>query len=305
MGKKSAKERQLKAAGLSGPGLPERSIVDTVRLEDGTEVPVGKPAGVSDEQYQQVLQHLKANPDQAKHQLQQTQQMLSSNPMMVQGLLAQQQMLKDPDAAKRMAQLQDDPELADMFEDIRSKGPEALSKYWDDTEIMSKISKKVEALKIAQPGTSGNAGPTDGTVPKPVKAVTVKSIHDAAKVGDATVILKFVEADGSCMNSKDARGISALGVAVGFNRLEAVKTLLASGADANICDPKGNTPLHYACGYGRKECAELLISGGAGTEVRNSDGQTPLDVAELNKETHMVKFMREQVCGSDATDAYL
>jgi len=302
MGKKSAKERQMKATGLSGPGLPEQKKVNTVVLEDGTEVPVGRPAGVSDAQYEQVLQYLKANPAQAKEQLEKTREALSNNPMMVQSLLAQQHMMSNPEAAQGMARLKDDPEFAQMFEEIKKEGPDALMKYWDDTEMMSKISKKMEGARITPPAGSEGVAGSEG--PKKVKSVTVETIHDAAKVGDVAVLLKFIDADKKCVNSKDARGISPLGVAVGFNRIEAVKTLLASGADPNITDPKGNTPLHYACGYGRKECAELLLGSGATAGVENTDGQTPIAVAELNKETHMVKFMREQG-GSVSSDPYL
>ena len=50
------------------------------------------------------------------------------------------------------------------------------------------------------------------------------------------------------MNAKDGRGITALGVAVGFNRIPCVKALLAAGADVHLTDAKGSTVLHYAAG---------------------------------------------------------
>lgn len=55
-------------------------------------------------------------------------------------------------------------------------------------------------------------------------------------------------AEGADVNSKDARGITPLGVAVGFNKLPIVEALLEAGADVEAADPKGNTALHYAAG---------------------------------------------------------
>ena len=72
----------------------------------------------------------------------------------------------------------------------------------------------------------------------------------------------------------------------------------------------GNTPLHYACGYGRKEAAELLLGAGVDPAVQNKAGQTAFAVAELNKETGIIKFMQERglaggAAGEAAQDAFL
>ena len=72
-------------------------------------------------------------------------------------------------------------------------------------------------------------------------------MHDAAKVGDVEALKKFIE-KGDDVNEQDARGITPLGVAVGFNRIEAVECLLQNGANITITDKKGNTVLHYAAG---------------------------------------------------------
>ena len=44
------------------------------------------------------------------------------------------------------------------------------------------------------------------------------------------------------------RGITPLGVAVGFNRIAIVEALLEAGADVEKPDGRGNTVLHYAAG---------------------------------------------------------
>ena len=73
------------------------------------------------------------------------------------------------------------------------------------------------------------------------------TLHGAAKLGDAGAAAILL-ADGAQVDAKDARGITALGVAVGFNKIAVIKALLAAGADVRLTDAKGNTPLHYAAG---------------------------------------------------------
>ncbi len=73
------------------------------------------------------------------------------------------------------------------------------------------------------------------------------SLQDAAKVGDLEALKSMLE-NGADVNAADDRGITPLGVAVGFNRVPLVKQLLAAGADVQKPDRKGNTVLHYAAG---------------------------------------------------------
>lgn len=76
----------------------------------------------------------------------------------------------------------------------------------------------------------------------------VVSLHDAAKVGDVEALKRLLEG-GADVNAQDARGVTALGVAVGFNRLPVVTALLEAGADVSKVDRRGNTVLHYAAGW--------------------------------------------------------
>ena len=64
----------------------------------------------------------------------------------------QKMQAQSPERMEKMMQLKDDPELKEVFQDIQSNGPAAMEKYWDDTDLMSKIAKKMSALNVG-PGT--------------------------------------------------------------------------------------------------------------------------------------------------------
>ena len=49
---------------------------------------------------------------------------------------------------QKMMQLREDPELKDIFADIEANGAGAMEKYWDDTDLMSKISQKMAAMNM-------------------------------------------------------------------------------------------------------------------------------------------------------------
>ena len=54
--------------------------------------------------------------------------------------------------------LRGDPELSHMFDDVRANGASALKKYWEDTELMSKISARMRALQVGGEGGAGGSG---------------------------------------------------------------------------------------------------------------------------------------------------
>ena len=56
---------------------------------------------------------------------------------------------------------------------------------------------------------------------------------------------------GADVNKADGRGITALGLAVGYNKVPLVKVLIDGGADVTLTDAKGSTVLHYAAGQAR------------------------------------------------------
>jgi len=244
-------------------------------------------------QAQALLEYLRQNPEEAKKFHSQAQQILK-NPSLASAFLnmqnAAQAPMQSPEMAEKFAALKDDEDLKPVFEDVLANGPQAFAKYWDDTELMGKISAKMRAMGLSPPGPQGAAA---GAEPK-APAGPPTTLHAAAKAGDVEALNKLVE-EGKDVDEPNERGVSPLGIAVGFNRIEVIKALLAKGAKVDATDSQGNTAMHYACGYGRKDAAEVLAGVDADLEPKNKAGQTPRDVAGMNKEKAMVEWVKEAV----------
>lgn len=265
-----------------------RTEVDSITLPSGQRVPVAPPPGIDPAMYEQALEYLRTNPEAALQAQEQMKRM--GSPAMAQ---AATQQLQNPEYRKKMEQLREDPEFKSMFDDIASSGSSGMDRYWNDADLMTRISKKMAAMGIS---------PTPRPVSQPARQSSAPSkslpnLHDAAKAGDQELTKRLLE-EGAEVDGRDARGITPLGVAVGFNNIPVVQALLENGADVTLTDARGNTALHYAAGYGRKEAAEVLLSAGAVATVSNTDGQTPSQVAECNHEVVMVEYLARRLRGS-------
>ncbi|KAJ9513358.1 hypothetical protein QJQ45_001393 [Haematococcus lacustris] len=271
---------------------------------------------------QALLEYLKANPEAAKEVFSQAQQVLK-NPGMAQAFMnmqvraegaaagqrgqvegqaagqaeapaaaqaavpaGDQGAAQQPGMADKYQALKDDPDLKHVFDDVVKIGPSAFQKYWDDVDLMAKISAKMRALQVEP--SSAPSGLNSGRAPG--SAAPLTSLHDAAKAGDEAAVIRLLDA-GEKVDGKNERGITALGTAVGFNRVAVVSLLLSRGAEVDARDNQGNTALHYAAGYGRKEVAQLLLQVGADLAAVNKSGLTPCGAAAMNKETGMVSFL--------------
>merc|ERR1719221_1992540 len=117
------------------------------------------------------------------------------------------------------------------------------------------------------------------------------TLHEAAKMGDLKAVQQFHE-KGRPLDVQDSKGITALGYAIGANRIAVVKLLLDNRANPFAVDASGNSGLHYAAGYGRKELLEYLLKVGTSVTQTNSQGQTPLAVATQNKQADTMAVLR-------------
>lgn len=113
------------------------------------------------------------------------------------------------------------------------------------------------------------------------------SIFDAARMGTAQEVGKFLAADPKLIHAKTELGSTPLHIAATNSSPEIAKLLLSKGADINAKDNNGATPLHLAAFTGKKDVAELLLKSGAIADAKDNNGTTPLEYAErgMNYET--------------------
>merc|ERR1719223_1475356 len=136
-----------------------------------------------------------------------------------------------------------------------------------------------------------------GGLPKDLGPVLQKidetplTIHEAAKNGDLKAVQDYLGRK-KPLDAQDHKGITALGYAIGANRIAVVKLLLDSRANPFAVDASGNSGVHYAAGYGRKELVEYLLKVGVSVQQANAQGQTPLAVATMNKQAATMEVLR-------------
>ncbi len=63
------------------------------------------------------------------------------------------------------------------------------------------------------------------------------------------------------------------------NQLPALRTLLAAGAAVDATDARGNSALHMAVEARAHGTVEALLEAGADRTLRNREGRTPLELA--------------------------
>merc|ERR1711972_65623 len=113
-----------------------------------------------------------------------------------------------------------------------------IMKYYHDEELMLKFSKKMGGI------------PTE--LEETLKKIDEKPItfHEAAKQGDLKEVQEHLKKS-LPIDRHDHKGITALGYAIGANRIAVCKLLLDNRANPHAVDANGNSGLHYSAGYGR------------------------------------------------------
>ena len=102
-----------------------------------------------------MKKYVESNPDTAK-----ALQGFAKNPEAMRGWLQTQAIAEhynakmssgDAPVQDRMKSLESDPELCPIFEDIKKNGLEAAMKYYQDEELMLKVSQKMGGLPTELP----------------------------------------------------------------------------------------------------------------------------------------------------------
>lgn len=258
---------------------------ETISLGDGTTMQLARVPGVDEETWNEMKAYLASNPDVAGKL-----RGFSKNPDAIRGWMQTQAIAQhyseklgaeDPACTGRIKALENDPELAPIFAEIKEGGIEAVMKFWNDEELMLKFSQKM------------------GGLPEELKPAMQKlyetplSLHEAARDGDLRACQEFIR-KGQPIDAQDSRGVTPLGYAIGKNRIAVVKLLLDGRANPHSVDARGNCGLHYAAGYGRKELVEYLVRTNANVNQVNAEGQTPVAAASINRQTAILEILRAQ-----------
>jgi len=265
-----------------------------ITLGDGSAVEMTRNEGVPDAIWNDVVKFVKENQAAVKKNPQIV-KLLSEHPEQVPMLM---KFTNDSDAIKnflqsqvlaasvaqdghqeKMQQLQQDPELKAMFDDIKTNGDQVIMKYLQDEELMRKVSQKM-----------------GGISPEMMKQLTSiqetsVSMHDAAKRGDLQRLQQFLK-EGKDVNSKDFKGVTPLGYAVGHDQLSVVKVLIDAKANVNEVDSAGNSSVHFAAGYGRVKVLEHLLARGVNHSKVNQMGLTPMGAAQQNNQQQAVAILQ-------------
>merc|ERR1719150_2173119 len=178
--------------------------------------------------------------------------------------------------------LERSPDFAHIFEDIKRGGAQAAMANYNNEPLMLKLSRAM------------------GGIPDEVKPVLEKihknpvTIQEACKMGDSKSVKDFLNAPGTDIEAKDAKGISCLGYAIGANRIAIVKLLMDKKANPQSVDTSGGSGVHYAAAYGRKDLLEFLIKSGGNVNKKNTAGQTPLALATKNKQAATIDVLKSK-----------
>lgn len=116
---------------------------------------------------------------------------------------------------------------------------------------------------------------------------------DAARRGD-TAMLKEFAGIGYDLNTRDAKGYTALILAAYHGQADAVELLLAAGANACAEDLRGNTALMGAVFKGELRIARRLMAAGCQPDKPNNAGQTAAMYAALFQRTEILQALVQQ-----------
>ncbi|MFN8006706.1 MAG: ankyrin repeat domain-containing protein [Terriglobia bacterium] len=110
----------------------------------------------------------------------------------------------------------------------------------------------------------------------------------AAEQGDTAAVRKIL-ASGGAINSRDARGRTAVMAATHGNHVATVKALIEAGADINLRDNMKDNPFLYAGAEGLLEIVMLTIAAGADPTLTNRFGGTALIPAAQRGHVEVVR----------------
>jgi len=122
---------------------------------------------------------------------------------------------------------------------------------------------------------------------------SVESFLNTAAAGYKETVALFLKA-GTDINTRGAKGETALMLAAVNHNIELLKFLVKKTADVNVKNNDGYTALMFVASQGDIEVAEFLITKGADMNAQNSDGETALMLSVLHAHIGMTKMLIEK-----------
>ena len=126
---------------------------------------------------------------------------------------------------------------------------------------------------------------------------------NAVRERDGTKATELLDSRPSIVNSRNAKGQTALNVVIARTDDTWTRFLLGKGADPNLQDSNGDTPLIAAARVGFDGAIEILLKLGAKVDLANRMGETPLIIAVQRRELDAVKLLLANGADPDRTDS--
>lgn len=161
--------------------------------------------------------------------------------------------------------LQQLSETIGFYDDIKKvTGSDSLNFNFDTFHVQVKsATDEVNFLHKIQSALSQEVKKTNDYLAKATLHLKAEIFNNTIFSSDSIGKMKALLMEGHSIDSVDARGFTALRMAVVNNKFNEAEFLLQQGAYSNIADNAGTTPLLAAAEYGYVEFAKLLIQFGA------------------------------------------
>ncbi len=125
----------------------------------------------------------------------------------------------------------------------------------------------------------------------------------AVRDRDGGTAIQLLEERPTVVNSRDAKGDTALIIAIARRDSGWTGYLLKEGADVNLPARNGETPLIAAARVGFPEAVRWLLARDAKVDLANRMGETPLIVAVQGRHTPIVKLLLGAGADPDKPDS--
>lgn len=136
----------------------------------------------------------------------------------------------------------------------------------------------------------------------PIEWVGERPLHDAAKLGSATLVRVLVGVYDP--DTKTKRGSTALHLAALYGHADVTQVLVEAGADVDSRDERSRPPLYLAAQRGHAEVVSILVEADASVDVRGRRGITPLYWAAMSGHADVARILVEAGADVDAKTEY-